>query len=100
MSSKYWDYIVIANSTYFYGKLIDVTEGQTLLVEWDCLHGNQNGWVLNGNGCCTDIRKLSDVGRTGRKIVSVTASGKIRVASYTTNPTFAIQNGTVYVKIL
>ena len=102
MDSKYWDYEFVFDSRYSIGTLFDVTEGQKFLISWDCPDGNQNGWVLNGNGCCSNITNLrnADVGRTGQTTREITASGTVRIGCYRTSTTYAVQYGTIRIKLI
>ena len=96
-----WDYVYVkkyANQSWF----LDVVEGQVLTVKWESPQDNVNlnGWVLNGNGCCENIRQIRDVGKYGERELEVTASGQVRVGAYSTSSTFALSVGSiVYIKI-
>lgn len=82
--------------------LLDVVEGQVITVKWESPSENINrsGWVLNGNGCCEDIKQIRDVGENGKQILTVTASGQVRVGAYSASATFALSTGSIiYIRI-
>ena len=100
-TSERWDYVYVkefADQNWF----LDVVEGQVLTVKWESPQSNinLNGWVLNGNGCCENIRQIRNVGKYGERELEVTASGQVRVGTYSGSSTFALSVGSiVYIKI-
>ena len=102
MASRLWDYEFVFANSHSQGALLGVTEGQVLLIDWDCQNEfvNANGWILNGNGCCDNISQVRQVGRTGQRTITVTASGTVRIGAYSANRTFAVQYGTIRIRIM
>ena len=101
MEDAYWTKIYRFNSSHSTGAMLEVTEGQTLVLEWYCPNGNKNGWVMNGYDYCTSIRRIGmEAGRSGRQTVPITATGSVRIGSYSANSTFAVQRGTIKVRVI
>ena len=96
---EHWDYVYqFENQTG--GYFLDVTEGQTLVVDWDAPEGNLNGWVLNGYGYIENLGQIRNIGRKGQRTLAVTASGQVRVGAYSVHGTFSLQNGVIKIRIL
>lgn len=91
-----WDYVYQCRTG---GYLLDVTEGQTLVVDWDVSDSNLNGWILNGNGCTENIGQVRKVGTKGQQTLTVTVSGKVRVGAYSDVGTFSAANGVIKIRI-
>lgn len=92
------DYVFIKKNTAVVTWMLDVTEGQSITVQWETpadVTQNQNGWVLNGNGCCPNIAQIRNVGENGERTLVITQSGQVRVGGYANYQTFNLSVGSI-----
>lgn len=92
-----WDFVLIKTSQ-FQTVMLDVIAGQRITVQWESPSDttlNFNGWVLNGKECCESIRQIRDVGKNGRRRLSINQSGQVRVGGYAASNTFNLVAGSI-----
>lgn len=96
-TAERWDFVLVKTSQQ-QSVMLDVIEGQSITVQWETpadITPNLNGWVLNGYDCCSSIRQVRDVGRSGEQILQITQSGQVRVGGYVNNQTFGLATGSI-----
>ena len=96
-NAERWDFVLVKT---FQAQLVmlNVIEGQNITVQWETptdITPNLNGWVLNGYDCCSSIRQIREVGRSGERILQITQSGQVGVGGYANNSTFDLATGSI-----